>query len=165
MLLRKRKLLHEDDVKIMWSSRRMQPPVECLWCLVSLFPGLSVNSDNLFLSYVILFLYALLCHYMHETWSWHAYRFALGFLWKNRCDMNVAPCGLLRSWSWTAFRSPRGSRLVGWWCLGCIAPWSRSCGCSPISGSRFSRGLRGGEFFIDSDDPPSSDFESTKSSF
>jgi hypothetical protein len=23
---------------------------------------------------------------MHETWSWHAYRSALGFLWKNSCD-------------------------------------------------------------------------------
>jgi hypothetical protein len=39
--------------------------------------------------------------------------------------VNVAPCGLLRSWSRTAFRSPRGSRLVGRWCSGCIAP--RSC--------------------------------------
>jgi hypothetical protein len=35
---------------------------------------------------VILFLYTLLCHYMHETWSWHAYRYALGFLWKIGCD-------------------------------------------------------------------------------
>jgi hypothetical protein len=23
---------------------------------------------------------------MHETSSWHAYSYALGFLWKNRCD-------------------------------------------------------------------------------
>jgi hypothetical protein len=28
-------------------SRRTQPPVDCLWSLVSSFPGLSVNSDNL----------------------------------------------------------------------------------------------------------------------
>jgi hypothetical protein len=28
---------------------------------------------------MILFLYTLICHYMHETWSWHAYRLALGF--------------------------------------------------------------------------------------
>jgi hypothetical protein len=87
MLLRKRKILHEDDVKMLRSSRRTQPPVNCLWFLVSSFPGLSVNSDNLPFSYVILFLYSLICHYMHENWSWHAYRFALGFLWKNRCDM------------------------------------------------------------------------------
>jgi hypothetical protein len=41
-----------------------------------------------------------------------------------------------------------------------------SCGgCSPIGGSQFSRGLWGGEFFKDSNDPSSSDFESTKSSF
>jgi hypothetical protein len=24
---------------------------------------------------------------MHEKWSWHAYRFALGFLWKIGCDI------------------------------------------------------------------------------
>jgi hypothetical protein len=46
-------------------------------------------SDNLSFSYVILFMYSLICHYMHETWSWHAYRFALGFLWKNRCDIGL----------------------------------------------------------------------------
>jgi hypothetical protein len=40
-----------------------------------------------------------------------------------------------------------------------------SCGCSPTGGSRFSRGLPGGKFFGDSDDPSSSDFESTKSNF
>jgi hypothetical protein len=45
------------------------------------------------------------------------------------------------------------------------SPILLSCGCSPIGGSRFSRGLRGGEFFGDSNDPWSSDFESTKSSF
>jgi hypothetical protein len=31
------------------------------------FQDFSVNSDNLSFSYVILFLYSLLCHYMHET--------------------------------------------------------------------------------------------------
>jgi hypothetical protein len=67
-------------------SRRTQPPIDCLWCLVPSFPGLSVNSDNLPFSYVILFLLFTYVNYMHETWSWHAYRFALGFLWKNRCD-------------------------------------------------------------------------------
>jgi hypothetical protein len=36
-------------------SRRTQPPVDCLWSLVSSFPGLSINSDNLPFSYVILF--------------------------------------------------------------------------------------------------------------
>jgi hypothetical protein len=46
------------------------------------------------------------------------------------------------------------------------SPILRSCsGCSPIGGSRFSRALWGGEFFGDSNDPSSSDFESTKSSF
>jgi hypothetical protein len=40
-------------------------------------------------SYVILFLYSLICHYMYETWSWHAYSYALGFLWKNRCDRSA----------------------------------------------------------------------------
>jgi hypothetical protein len=32
-LLRKRKLLHEDDVKMLWSSRRTQPPACGVWCL------------------------------------------------------------------------------------------------------------------------------------
>jgi hypothetical protein len=85
MLLRRRKLLW-SLVKMLWSSRRTQPPVDCLWSLVPSFPGLSVNSDNLPFSYVILFLLFTFVSYMHETWSWHAYRFALGFLWKNRCD-------------------------------------------------------------------------------
>jgi hypothetical protein len=40
-----------------------------------------------------------------------------------------------------------------------------SCGWSPIGGSRFSRALWGGKFFGDSDDPSSSDYESTKYSF
>jgi hypothetical protein len=31
------------------------------------FQDLSVNSDNLPFSYVILFLYTLICHYMHDT--------------------------------------------------------------------------------------------------
>jgi hypothetical protein len=48
-------------------SRRTQLPVDYLWSLVPSFPGLSVNSDNLPFSYVILFLYTLICHYMHET--------------------------------------------------------------------------------------------------
>jgi hypothetical protein len=29
-------------------------------------------------------------NYMHENWSWHAYRFALGFLWKKQ----VWQCGI-----------------------------------------------------------------------
>jgi hypothetical protein len=36
-----------------------------------------------------------------------------------RWRVNVAPWGLLRSLSQTAFRSPRGSRLVGRQCPGC----------------------------------------------
>jgi hypothetical protein len=31
---------------------------------------------------------------MHETWPWHAYRFALGFLWKNRCDIDLTTTSL-----------------------------------------------------------------------
>jgi hypothetical protein len=85
MLLRRRKLFWSrcEDVA---GSRRTQPPVDCLWSLVPSFIGLSVNSDNLSFSYVILFLLFTYVSYMHETWSWHAYRFALRFLWKNRCD-------------------------------------------------------------------------------
>jgi hypothetical protein len=45
------------------------------------------------------------------------------------------------------------------------SPILRSCGWSPIGGSRFSQGLWGGEFLGDSNHPSSSDFESTKSSF
>jgi hypothetical protein len=45
------------------------------------------------------------------------------------------------------------------------SPILRSCGWSPFGGSQFSRGLWGGEFFRDSFDPLSSDFESTKSTF
>jgi hypothetical protein len=33
--------------KMLWSSRRAQPPVDYLWSLEPLFPGLSVNFDNL----------------------------------------------------------------------------------------------------------------------
>jgi hypothetical protein len=47
-----------------------------------------------------------------------------------RWRVNVAPCRLLRSWSRTAFRSPRGSRLVGWRFSGCIAP--RSCAIAAV---------------------------------
>jgi hypothetical protein len=106
MLLRKRKL-HEDDVKMLWSARRTQPPVDCLWCLEPSFPGISVNSDNLSLSYVILFLYSLICHYMHETWSWHAYRYALGFLRKIGCDINRRVI--------TTSPNSRHERLFGRW--------------------------------------------------
>jgi hypothetical protein len=56
----------EAAMKMLLSSRRTQPPVDCLWSMVSSFPGLSVNSDNHPFSYVILFLYSLICHYMHE---------------------------------------------------------------------------------------------------
>jgi hypothetical protein len=48
-------------------SRRTQPPVDFLWSLVSSFPGLSVNSDNLPFSYVILFLLFTYVNYMHEN--------------------------------------------------------------------------------------------------
>jgi hypothetical protein len=48
-------------------SRRTQPPVNCLWSLVPSFPGLSVNSDNLPFSYVILFLLFTYVNYMHEN--------------------------------------------------------------------------------------------------
>jgi hypothetical protein len=81
MLLRRRKLLWRCA-----GARRTQPPVDCLWCLEPSFPGLCVNSDNLPFSFVILFLYSLICHYMHETWASHAYGFALGFLRKIECD-------------------------------------------------------------------------------
>jgi hypothetical protein len=47
--------------------RRTQPPVDFLWCLVSSFPRLSVNSDNLPFSFVILFLLFTYVSYMHET--------------------------------------------------------------------------------------------------
>jgi hypothetical protein len=47
--------------------RRTQPPIDCLWSLVSSFPGLSVNSDSLPFSYVILFLLFTYVSYMHET--------------------------------------------------------------------------------------------------
>jgi hypothetical protein len=57
----------EVAMKMLLSSRRTQPPVDCLWSLVPTFPGLSVISDNISFSYVILFLYSLICHYMHET--------------------------------------------------------------------------------------------------
>jgi hypothetical protein len=85
----------EAVVKSLWrcaSARCTQPPVDCLWCLEHSFPGLSVISDNLCFSYVILFLYTIICHYMHETWSWHAYGYALGFLWKSGCDNMHMPC-------------------------------------------------------------------------
>ena len=36
----------EDDV----DARRTQPPVDCLWSMVSPFPGLGVNSDGISLS-------------------------------------------------------------------------------------------------------------------
>jgi hypothetical protein len=35
---------------------------------------------------MILFLYSLICHYMYENRFCHTYSYALGFLWKNRCD-------------------------------------------------------------------------------
>jgi hypothetical protein len=57
----------EVAMKMLLSSRRTQPPVDCLWSLVPSFLGLSVISDNISFSYVILFLYSLICHYMHET--------------------------------------------------------------------------------------------------
>ena len=49
------------------------------------------NSDNLLfvviLFYVILLLIIhLWCLYMYETWSWHTYSYAFGFLLKTGCD-------------------------------------------------------------------------------
>jgi hypothetical protein len=67
------------------------------------FQNLSVNSDNLPFSYVILFLYTLICHYVHETWSWHAYRFALSFLRKIGCDTRQS-----------------GKRASSCWALTCV---------------------------------------------
>jgi hypothetical protein len=68
------------------------------------FLGFKRNTLIIFLFlYVILFLYSLICHYMHETWSWHAYRFALGFLWKNRCDTHFWQGQMVHLWnqSWS----------------------------------------------------------------
>ena len=46
-------------------ARPTQPPVDCLWSMVSSFPGLGVNSDGISpFSYVILFLlftYVTIC--------------------------------------------------------------------------------------------------------
>jgi hypothetical protein len=47
--------------------RNPQSTVCDVWSLR--FQDLSVNSDNLSFSYMILFLCTLICHYMHETWS------------------------------------------------------------------------------------------------
>jgi hypothetical protein len=47
------------------SATCTQPPSRLH--VVPSFPGLSINFDNLSFSYVILFLYTLICHYMHET--------------------------------------------------------------------------------------------------
>jgi hypothetical protein len=74
-------------------AKRTQPPVDCLWCLEP--SRIKRNTLIIFLFlYVILFLYTLICHYMHETWSWHAYSYALGFLWKNRCDNQSETLGV-----------------------------------------------------------------------
>jgi hypothetical protein len=61
----------------------------------------------------------------HPCWTFDIVEWTLGgegsdllYQWR----VNVAPCRLLRYWSRTAFRSPWGSRLVGRWCPGCIAP-------------------------------------------
>jgi hypothetical protein len=46
---------------MLWSSRRMQPPVECLWSLVPSFPGSKCNTLIIFLFlYVILYCYSLM---------------------------------------------------------------------------------------------------------
>jgi hypothetical protein len=94
-------------------SRRTQPPVDYLWCLVSSFPGLSVNSDNLSFSYVILFLLFTYVSYMHETWSWHAYRFALGFLWKTGVTAYFNAWGLLYECVFDALLFSSSYRPVG----------------------------------------------------
>jgi hypothetical protein len=63
------------------------------------FQDLTWYSDNLPFSYVILFLHSLICHYIYENRSWHTYSYALGFLWKNRCDKSslFGTCILLHS--------------------------------------------------------------------
>jgi hypothetical protein len=51
-------------VKMLLSSRRTQPPVDCLWSLVPSFPGLSVNSNILsFLTWywTVIHLYVTIC--------------------------------------------------------------------------------------------------------
>jgi hypothetical protein len=57
--------VHEDDVKMLWSSRRMQPPVDCLWSLEPLFPGYSAIlwQSSLFLRDIVsvIHLYVTIC--------------------------------------------------------------------------------------------------------
>jgi hypothetical protein len=53
-----------EDVLVLGVRNPQLTVCDVLW---SSFPGLSINSDNLPFSYVILFLYSLMCHYMHET--------------------------------------------------------------------------------------------------
>jgi hypothetical protein len=46
---------------MLWSSRRTQPPVECLWSLVPSFLGFKRNTLIIFLFlYVILYCYSLM---------------------------------------------------------------------------------------------------------
>jgi hypothetical protein len=74
------------------SSRRTQPPVDCLWSWSHRFQDKLYNSDSffLFLFFVILLLIIhLWCPYMYETWSWHTYRYAFGFVLKTGCDTRL----------------------------------------------------------------------------
>jgi hypothetical protein len=84
--------------------------------------------------YVILFLYTLICHYMHETWSWYTYRFALGFLWKNRCDslcryrygfpkVSGSRCECHYLWDKAKHTLVTLSSAVSW-CIKCDALWT-----------------------------------------
>jgi hypothetical protein len=126
-----------------------------LWSLVKLLLVLGVRNHSrlhvmfgafvsrikhesliiLLFSYVILFLYTLICHYMHETWSWHAYSYALGFLQKIGCDSysrcNTGSSGGFFGQSTLGLRMvrpalanssppPRGQSIPG--CADCLSP-------------------------------------------
>ena len=73
------------------SSRRMQPPVDCLWSVEPSFLG---EAIHLWLSFSVVSLYYVILlliiplwrHYMYGTWSWHAYSYAFGFVLKTGCD-------------------------------------------------------------------------------
>jgi hypothetical protein len=119
MLLRKRKLLW-SLVKILLVLGVLTPSQQLVE-FGSFISMIKRKSLIIFLFvYVILFLYTLICHYMHETWSWHAYSYALGFLWKYRCDTRPpksviysCQCGFIRE---TCLDS---SSLIDWLWITC----------------------------------------------
>ena len=93
LLLRRRRWI--KILKMMLSSRRTQPPVDCLWSWSHCFQDKLYNSDSLLiiliLFYVILLLIIQLwCLYTYGTWSWHTYSYAFGFILKTGCDINTA---------------------------------------------------------------------------